>query len=88
MATYLWANRFGTYFFGARIPTRFKHHFKSSFFKKSLQTDSYRLAKKRAYTYKSSFEAMLEKLEKGQYSAYTLVIVGKVATNENQAITG
>jgi hypothetical protein len=31
---------------------------------------------------------MLEKLEKGQYSAYTLVIVGKVATNENQAITG
>lgn len=77
-ATFLWKNNRGIYFFRARIPKQFSEYFKSSEIKKSLKTDSYRLAVKLARAYRVELDKEMEKLEKGTYYASSVTLEGKV----------
>jgi hypothetical protein len=63
--TYLWKNNRGIYFFRARIPKQFSDYFTAAEIKKSLQTDSYRLAVKLARVYRVKLDEEMSKLAKG-----------------------
>lgn len=75
---FLWRNRHGIYFFRARIPKEFAKHFASSEIKKSLKTDSYREAVKLARACRAALDEVMAKLEKGDYSAFSVTLEGKV----------
>jgi hypothetical protein len=77
-ATFLWKNERGIYFFRARVPKPLAEYFQRSEIKKSLQTDSYRLAIKLARAYRVELDKEMAKLEKGQYTAFQTTIKGKV----------
>ncbi|WP_019868587.1 DUF6538 domain-containing protein [Methylovulum miyakonense] len=74
--SYLWRNKFGTYFFRARIPLQLCQHFKKSEIKKSLQTDSLRLAVKLARAYRVELDKELDKLKQGVYLAEERTLEG------------
>lgn len=78
-ATFLWKNERGIYFFRARVPKQFSEHFNCSEIKKSLQTDSYRLAVKLARAYRVELDKEMERLKKGSVSAFSVTLEGKVA---------
>jgi hypothetical protein len=67
---YLWKNNRGIYFFRARIPKQFLEYFIGTEIKKSLKTDSLRLAVKLARAYRVELEKEMSTLEKGTYGAY------------------
>ena len=77
-ATFLWKNERGIYFFRARVPKQLAEYFQRSEIKKSLQTDSYRLAVKLARAYRVELDKEMAKLEKGPYTAFQTTIKGKV----------
>lgn len=56
------------------MPKELQHHFASKEIKRSLKTDSYRLAIKLARGYRFEFDKAMEKLKKGNYSAFQAVI--------------
>ncbi len=62
---YLWQSRTGVYFFRARIPKQFIEHFKACEIKKSLKTDSQRLAAKLARAYRVELDKEMDKLASG-----------------------
>jgi hypothetical protein len=76
---YLWKNNRGIYFFRARIPKQFSAYFTTPEIKKSLKTDSYRLAVKLARAYRVELDKEMEKLKKGAYGAFQVTLEGKVA---------
>jgi len=67
--TFLWKNERGIYFFRARIPKQFSAHFSSSEIKRSLKTDSYRLAVKLARLYRTGMDKEIEILKQGLHTA-------------------
>lgn len=77
-ATYLWKNNRGIYFFRARIPKQLSEYFTGPEIKKSLKTDSYRIAVKQARAYRVELDKEMGKLEKGTYGAFELTLEGKV----------
>ncbi|WP_036249787.1 site-specific integrase [Methylobacter sp. BBA5.1] len=89
---YLWKNNRGIYFFRARIPKQFSAYFTTPEIKKSLKTDSYRLAVKLARAYRVELDKEMSKLEKGAYGAFTVTLEGKtlatLPNGEKKAITG
>jgi hypothetical protein len=76
--TYLWKNNRGIYFFRARIPKQLSDYFTGAEIKKSLQTDSYRLAVKLARVYRVKLDEEMSKLAKGVYGAFQVTLEGKV----------
>lgn len=88
----MWRNQYGTYFFRARIPLSLCQHFKQSEIKKSLQTDSLRLAVKLARAYRVELDEALDKLKQGVYLAEERTLEGKrritLPDGEDKTITG
>ncbi|MDD5274951.1 MAG: hypothetical protein PHR16_02585 [Methylovulum sp.] len=74
---YLWKNSDGVYYFRARIPKQFLRHFTCGEIKKSLKTDSYRLAVNLERAYRVKLDEEMAKLEKGKFTVYQAVITGK-----------
>lgn len=68
-ATFLWKNERGIYFFRAKVPKQLAEYFQRSEIKKSLQTDSYRLAVKLARVYRVELDKEMSKLKQGPFSA-------------------
>ncbi len=60
--SYLWRNKYGTYYFRVRIPLQLCQHFNSSEFKRSLKTDSRRLAIRLARIYRAEFDSTVDNL--------------------------
>lgn len=85
-ATFLWKNERGIYFFRARVPKQLAEYFQRSEIKRSLQTDSYRLALKLASAYRVELDKEMAKLEKGPYTAFQTTIKGKVLANVCRSI--
>ncbi len=77
-ATFLWKNERGIYFFRVRIPKQYSEHFGCSEIKKSLKTDSHRVAVKLARAYRVELDKEMEKLSKGAYSAFEVKLTGRV----------
>ncbi|PPD44905.1 MAG: hypothetical protein CTY16_11115 [Methylobacter sp.] len=80
-AAYMCKNRHGTYYARFIIPAQLREHFKNKReIRRSLQTDSRKLATKRARAFRVEFETITDKLmselKKGVYSAFTARIEG------------
>lgn len=71
---YLWKNTRGIYFFRARIPKQFSDYFNRTEIKKSLKTDSFRLALKLARAYRVELDKKMSKLDKGTYGAFQVTL--------------
>jgi hypothetical protein len=63
-ATFLWKNERGIYFFRARVPKQLSEYFTCSEIKKSLRTDSYRLAVKLARAYRAELDREMAKFDR------------------------
>lgn len=83
---YMCKNRHGTYYARFIIPKQLQQHFNNKKeIRRSLQTDSRKLAIKRARVYRVEFESIVDKLmSKNEYSAYRVTLEGvTVATLPN-----
>ncbi len=76
-SSFLRKNNRGICFFRARIPKQFLQYFKSPEIKKSLKTDSYRLAVKLTRAYRVELAKEVEKLDKGAYSQFSITLEGE-----------
>jgi hypothetical protein len=68
---HLWKNKRGIYFFRARIPKQFSAYFTSTEIKKSLKTDSFRLAVKLARAYRVKLDEEMSSSKKGLMARFT-----------------
>ncbi len=75
---YMCKNRHGTYYARFIIPKHLRLHFNNKKeIRRSLQTDSRKLAIKRARVYRVEFESIVDKLmSKNEYSAYQVTLEG------------
>lgn len=89
---YLWKNNRGIFFFRARIPKQYSAHFNSGEIKKSLKTDSLRLAVKLARAYRVELDKEMEKRNLRSFSAFSVTLEGRtkatLPNGEEKIITG
>ncbi|PPK75593.1 phage integrase family protein [Methylobacter tundripaludum] len=90
---YMCKNRHGTYYARFIIPKHLQSHFENKKeIRRSLQTDSRKLAVKRARVYRVQFESIVEQLMVKEFSAFEVTLEGAtVATlpnGEKKTITG
>ena len=95
--TYMCKNRHGIYYARFIIPKHLQSHFSNKKeIRRTLQTDSRKLAIKRARAYRVKFESIVDelmtKLEKGTYHAFEVTLKGETSitlpNGEEKSITG
>ena len=95
--TYMCKNRHGIYYARFIIPKHLQSHFSNKKeIRRTLQTDSRKLAIKRARAYRVKFESIVDelmtKLEKGIYHAFEVTLKGETSitlpNGEEKSITG
>lgn len=95
-AAFMCKNRHGMYYARFVIPKHLQSHFNNKKeIRRSLQTDSRKLAIRRARVYRVQFESIVDelmsKLEKGNYSAFEVTLKGDraiIINGEEKPITG
>lgn len=85
---YMCKNRHGTYYARLIIPKRLQEYFNNKKeIRRSLQTDSRKLAIKRARIYRVEFESIVDQLmRKNEYSAYQLTLEGITVVTPCQVV--